>query len=173
MSIPDSIQQRRSIRNYEGSEIPDETIDLLIEAACMAPSAGNRQPWEFIVIKDPETKSKIAEAAFDQWFISWASVAIIVCADPERTAEWYGNRGRYLYCIQDTAAAIQNLLLTATENGLGSCWIGSFDERRISNLFKLPENIRPLAIIPIGHPNERPPPNPSRPLEEVIHREKW
>ncbi|MBS7619909.1 nitroreductase family protein, partial [Candidatus Bathyarchaeota archaeon] len=149
MKIPEIIKNRRSIRSFLDKELPEEISKTLIEAACLAPSAGNLQPWEFIILKEEETKKKLVEAAYGQEFISEAKIVIVVCANPNSSAARYGTRGSSLYCLQDTAAAVQNILLTATDNGLGGCWVGAFDEKKASEALKLPREIRPVAIIPI------------------------
>lgn len=173
MKIPEIIKNRRSIRSFLDKELPEETSKTLIEAACLAPSAGNLQPWGFIIVKGEEAKRKLVEAAYGQAFISEAKIVIVVCADPGRSASRYGTRGSSLYCLQDTAAAVQNILLTATENGLGGCWIGAFDEKKASEVLKLPQGIRPVAIIPIGYPKTIPSPRPRRGYSEVVHLEVW
>lgn len=124
--------------------------------ATMAPSAGNTQEWNFIVVKDEEIKKKLAKAALDQDFIAEAPVVIVVCADLEKISLRYGKRGELLYSIQDTALAIQNILLSAHALGLGSCFVGAFDEERVKSILELPDNLRPLAILPIGYPAEQP-----------------
>lgn len=173
MRIPEPIKNRRSIRTFNEKEVSDELIFMFVKAACYAPSAGNRQPWEFIVVKAPETKKLLAKAAYGQSFIEEASVVFVVCVVPERSASRYGGRGRTLYCIQDSAAAIQNLILTATANGLGSCWVGAFDEVKAAEAVNLPEGARPIALVPVGYSNEKPLPRPRRPVKRVLHREKW
>ncbi|MGB9622657.1 MAG: nitroreductase family protein [Candidatus Bathyarchaeia archaeon] len=173
MKIPEVIKNRRSIRSFLDKELPEETSKILIEAACLAPSAGNLQPWEFIIVKGEDTKRMLVEAAYGQTFISEAKLVIVVCIDPNRSASRYGTRGSSLYCLQDTAAAVQNILLTATENGLGGCWIGAFDEKKASKALKLPQGIRPVAIIPIGYPKTIPSSRPRRGYSEVVHLETW
>lgn len=173
MQIPDMISERRSIRAFTDREISEKEAELLVEAACLAPSAGNRQPWEFVIVRDDENKRRLAEAAYGQYFIAEAPVIFVVCADPSRSASRYGRRGIELYCLQDTAAAVQNLLLTAKANGLGSCWIGAFDEARAAEVIGAPKGVRPIAIVPVGYPAESPPPRPRRRLSEVIHKEKF
>lgn len=167
------ISERRSIRAFTDREISEKEAELLVEAACLAPSAGNRQPWEFVIVRDDENKRRLAEAAYGQYFIAEAPVIFVVCADPSRSASRYGRRGIELYCLQDTAAAVQNLLLTAKANGLGSCWIGAFDEARAAEVIGAPKGVRPIAIVPVGYPAESPPPRPRRRLSEVIHKEKF
>jgi len=173
MRIPELIKERRSIRAFSDRPIPDEDVEVLVEAACWAPSAGNRQPWEFVVVRDGENKRRLVEAAHGQSFIAEAPVVFVVCADPGRSAARYGRRGAEFYCLQDTAAAVQNLLLTATANGIGACWVGAFDEEKAAETVAAPEGVRPVAIIPVGYPAESPPPRPRRSLSEITHREKF
>jgi nitroreductase len=173
MHIPKMIRDRRSIRAFSDRELSDEDAELLVEAACCAPSAGNLQPWAFIIVRDLETKKKLVQAANGQSFIAEASVVFVVCAILERSASRYGSRGRELYCLQDTAAAVQNLMLTAVANGLGSCWVGAFDERKAAWAVGLPEGVRPVAIIAVGYPAVSPSPRRRRHLSNVIHKDKW
>jgi len=173
MQIPEMIRERRSIRAFSKRDISEDDGELLVEAACWAPSAGNRQTWEFVIVRDGANKQRLAEAAYGQYFIAEAPVVFVVCADPSRSASRYGRRGSELYCLQDTAAAVQNLLLTAKANGLGSCWIGAFDEGRAAEAIGAPKGVRPIAIVPVGYPAESPPPRPRRRLSEVIHKERF
>lgn len=146
------IKKRRSVRSFDSTrQVPDDEIKKIIEAAKMAPSAGGIYPTNFVVIRDEETKKQIAEAALGQYFITEAPVVIVVVADVEKTASRYGERGRNLYAIQDAAVATENLILAATALGLGTCWVGAFDEEKLSGIFKLKKSQRPLAIIPIGY----------------------
>jgi len=164
-------KSRRSIRSFTGENVSDEKIEKIIEAARWAPSAGNIQPWEFIVIRRLETKREIAKAALNQFFIEEAPVVIVVCADEARSSRVYGSRGASLYCIQDTAAAIENMLLAICALGLGACWVGAFNEEEVKRILRIPRGLRPVAIIPIGHPAERPSPPHKRTLKDIIHYE--
>ena len=168
-----SCQGRRSIRTFKNRDVPEETIEKLVEAGTWSPSAGNIQPWEFIIVRKPEIKKKLVEAAWGQSFIAEASVVIVVCANTNRSSEGYGDRGVTLYCLQDTAAAIQNVLLVAYSVGLGACWIGAFDEENAREALKIPNGIRPVAILPIGHPAETPQPRKRRPLDQIVHYEAF
>lgn len=137
----------------------------------MAPSAGNRQPWHFWIVRNEQVKETLSEAAWNQSFIVEAPVVIVVCVEPERSASTHGTRGRNLYCLQDTAAATLNILLMATGLGLGSCWVGAFDEDRVARGLDLPSSLRPVAMVPLGYPadaNEAR--TDRRPLAEVISR---
>jgi nitroreductase len=173
MDISDAITKRRSIRSYKKQELPQATIEKFLEAAKQAPSAGNVQPWAFVVASSQKTKQELSMAAYGQKSLEEASIVIVVCADEKRAAESYGTRGKILYCLQDTAAAIQNIILTACSLGLGSCWIGAFKEDEIRKVIVAPEEMRPVALIPIGYPNEAPSARDRRPLNEIMYKEKF
>jgi nitroreductase len=156
MNVFQCIFKRRSIRRFKKEEVNDKLIGLMLYAATHAPSAGNTQEWEFIVVRDEKQKNKLAVAALHQNFIAEAPVVIVVCADLEKIGLKYGKRGEFLYFAQDTATAVQNILLSAHALGLGSCWVGAFDEEHVKEILKLPENLRPVAILPVGYPAEEP-----------------
>jgi nitroreductase len=173
-SIMDVIKGRRSIRRFKrGEKVSEEDLKKILEAATYAPSAGNRQPWEFIIVENEDTKNKLAEAAYNQTWITEAPIIIVVCANEERSASRYGERGRTLYCIQDTAAAIQNMLLMAHSLGYGTCWVGAFNENEVRRILNIPISVRPVAIIPIGKPDEKPTMPPRIPIQKLIHYEKY
>ncbi len=167
------IKGRRSIRSYRDEDVDDEKINKLLEAARWAPSAGNRQPWHFVVVRDKHIRKRLAAAAFEQTWMIEAPVHIVVLADKERSGSRYGERGRTLYCIQDTAMAIQNMLLMAHALGLGTCFVGAFDEDLVAEIIGAPRSMRPIAIITVGYPAEYPPPRVRRPLEEIVSYEKY
>jgi nitroreductase len=173
MDVLEAVKGRRSIRAFESQDVPAEIVEKLIDAARWAPSAGNIQPWEFIIVRKPKIKRRLVEAALDQVFIEEAPVVIVVCANEVRSSQGYGVRGETLYCIQDTAAAIQNIHLTAHSLGLGTCWVGAFREEEAREILKIPHGIRPVAIIPIGCPAEAPTPRRRKPLSEIVHYETF
>lgn len=173
MDILEIIKGRRSIRNFKTENLPEQAVENLVEAARWAPSAGNIQPWKFVIVRKPEIKKMLAKAALEQAFVEEASVVIVVCADENRSSQGYGNRGRTLYCIQDTAAAIENIHLAAYSLGFGTCWIGAFDEEEARTILKIPQGIRPVAIIPVGYPAESPQPGNRRSLDEIVHYETF
>jgi nitroreductase len=173
MDLLDVIAKRRSIRTYKKRDLPQGTVEKLLEAARQAPSAGNVQPWEFVVASIPNTKREISQATFGQKNLQEASVVITVCVDEKRATESYGVRGKKLYCLQDTAAAIENILLTACSLGLGACWIGAFDEDAVRKIINAPKGMRPVALIPVGYPNEVPDARPRRPLSDIMHKETF
>jgi nitroreductase len=163
------LEDRYSVRRFDPAvDVPPETVGRLLAAAIRAPSAGNRQPWHFYVVRDPEARQGLVVAAHGQDFIRQAPVAIVVCADAEQSAGRYGQRGRELYCLQDTAVACEHILLAAIALGLGGCWIGAFDEQAASRVLDLPKRRRPVAILPIGKPAGEPAARTSRqPLDAI------
>jgi len=173
LEVFEAIKTRRSIRAFTNQEVSEEEVRNLIDAARHAPSAGNIQPWEFVIVRDSNRKHMLAAAALDQTFIEEAPVAIVVCANEIESRWGYGNRGATLYCLQDTAAATQNMLLAACALGLGTCWIGAFYEEEVRKVLNVPRGVRPVAIVPVGHPAEKPSPRPKRPMTEIIHYETF
>ena len=173
MDVLEAIKNRRSIRTFKNEDISSETVEKLIDAARWAPSAGNIQPWEFIIVKNSEVKRRLAEAALNQKFVEEAPIVIVVCADESRSFKGYGLRGKSLYCIQDTAAAIQNIHLAACSLGLATCWVGAFKEEDVRKILDVPDGVRPVALVPVGYPAEKPSPPPRRPLSQIIHYEKF
>jgi nitroreductase len=171
MDVFKAIKGRRSVRAFTDESVSEKEIMKIIDAARWAPSAGNIQPWEFIVVQDAKTKRGLVEAALDQTFIQEAPIVIVACANPTRSRRRYGSRGASLYCLQDTAAAIQNIHLAAYSLGLATCWVGAFQEAEVRRVLNLPDDLRPVAIIPVGHPAEKPARTLRRPLSEVVHRE--
>ncbi len=173
MNVFEAIKSRRSVRAFTREDVSEEEVEKLIDAARRAPSAGNIQPWEFIVVRKPEIKRRLSVAALDQTFIEEAPVVIVVCADQIRSGRGYGARGIHLYCLQDTAAATQNMLLAACALGLATCWVGAFREEEAKRTLNLPEGVRPIAIIPVGHPSKKPVGRSRRSLSEIIHHETY
>jgi len=173
LDVFEAIKTRRSIRAFTDKRVTVREVKKLIEAARWAPSAGNIQPWEFIIVRDPKVKHGLCETAMNQTLIEKASVVIVVCADPMRSSKRYASRGINLYCLQDTAAATQNILLTAHATGLAACWIGAFNEEAAKKVLGTPDKLRPIAIVPIGHPAEKPRARIRRSLDEITHHETF
>jgi nitroreductase len=172
MDVLEAIKGRRSIRAFKNQDVPASIVEKLIESAHLAPSAGNIQPWEFIIVRKQEIKRKLAETALSQ-MLEEAPVVIVVCANENRSMQGYGMRGKTLYCIQDTAAAIQNILLTAYALGLGTCWIGAFSEEGARTILNIPQGVRPVAMVPVGHPDKTPSPRNIRPMGQMVHFETF
>ena len=155
MDILKAVKERRSIRDFQKKDIPGEIIDKLIDALIWAPSAGNLQARKFYFVKDKRIKQKLVEAALNQSFIAKAPLTIVACTDSNIRLH-YGERGETIYTIQDAAASVMGMMLVAHEAGLGSVWVGAFNEREVSKILRLPENLRPVAIIPVGYPSSIP-----------------
>lgn len=169
MEFAEVVRRRRSVRRFKPDPVPREKLVQLLEGAISAPSAGNVQPWRFLVIEDPGRRRALAAAALRQNWIAGAPALIVVLADLERAAASYGSRGVELYALQDTAAAVQNLLLGAVDAGLAACWVGAFSESEVSRILELPAGLRPVAMVPVGRAEKNPPPRPSRrSLNEVV-----
>ncbi|WP_290596123.1 MULTISPECIES: nitroreductase family protein [unclassified Archaeoglobus] len=166
------IFKRVSIRRFTSDDIDDKTLQLILEAANAAPSAGNLQARDFVVVRDKERKIKLAKAALKQMFIAEAPVVVVVCANYPRSMRVYGERGK-LYAEQDATAAVENILLAVTALDLGAVWVGAFDEREVSRILNLPEFVRPMAIVPIGHPAENPGRRSRYPVSMLTHYETW
>lgn len=173
MELFEAIKKRRSIRAFGKGDVSEEAVAKLVEYASYAPSAGNIQPWEFIVVRNLDLKRRLVVAASNQNFVEQAAVVIVVCADQNRSARRYGPRGSELYCLQDTAAAIQNLVLAAHAFKLGTCWVGAFREDQVREALNIPSSVRPIALIPIGPPAETPKARRRRPIKQLIHYETF
>lgn len=154
--------KRSSIRSFINKKIDEETIKFLLECGVTAPSSGNMQPWEFIVVRDEKIKKKIVECTYFGYFSkggdhqNWileASIIIVACANQKRTRARYGETGN-LSSIIDTSAAIENILLAASGIGLGGCWVGGVNEEKLKEILKIPSEVKPVGILPIGYPKE-------------------
>jgi len=152
MDVFEAIFKRRSVRNYLEVPVEWEKIGYILEAGRAAPSAGNLQSWKFIVCTRGDQRKALASAALNQRWMETAPVHIVVCAEPKRVEIFYGIRGERLYSVQNCAAAIQNMMLAAYAQGLGSCWIGAFDEDMVKSTCNVPDYGRPQAILTIGYP---------------------
>ena len=162
---------RRSVRVYSPGEVSDQTVKLLLEAAMAAPSAMSKDPWRFIVLRDPKTLKSLAEALPGGKMLATAALAILVCGDQDQAFE------RDLsFLLQDCSAATQNLLLAAHGLGLGACWVGVHPSKaaieRVKNLFSLPAQLVPVAMVSIGWPGEELPAR-SRFNSDYVRAEKW
>lgn len=169
METEQAIKKRRSIRGFEEKPVDESTVESLIELAMYAPSAGNEQPWEFIIIDSESTKKQIAAKHDNARMVKDAPVSVLVCVDLKREKHedmW----------IQDCAAATQNLLLGARDRNLATCWVGVYPReprmKDMSEFLDLPENVIPFSLIPVGYSAEEPE-QPERFKPERIHKNKW
>jgi nitroreductase len=150
----DCMREVHSVRTFTNQEILDATLTRILEAGTWAPSAGNLQPWFFYVVKSKDIKDQLAEACNGQEQVSRAPVVIVIMADPARSNEKYGERGAQLYCLQDTAAAAQNMLLAAEGLGISTCWVGAFDEPKVQMILEAAPRLRAVAILCLGYSDE-------------------
>jgi len=171
MEVADAIELRRSIRRFKNKEIPEGMLKQVLRAGHMAPSAGNLQARDFIVIQDNAVKELLCMAALNQYFIMSAPVCIVVCANVSRSSARYMKRGD-LYAVQDASASIMNMMLMAHDLGLGTCWVGAFNEQAVTQLLSIPPGVRPVALLPIGYPDDEPD-APPRMGEATEHWGKW
>lgn len=166
--VIECILERRCVRKFKPDSIPQATVGRLVDAARWAPSAGNIQAWSIYVVYNESKKKELAEAAFGQKFVAEAPVVLAVCVYPEVIAGRYRERGRNLYAIQDTAAMVQNILLAATGYGLGSCWVGAFEETQVAEVLGCPQSCRPVAMIPVGYADDVPKPPARKAAEDIV-----
>lgn len=164
------LDERRSIRKYKNKDIEKDKLEKILEAANSAPSAGNLQAYEIVLIKEKKNKRALAAASFGQDFIAQAPVVLVFCANPNRSAVRYSSRGHELYSIQDATIAASYAQLAATALGLGSVWVGAFDESSVSKIINA-KSVKPVAIIPIGYPDEKPGKRCRRDLDDIVHNE--
>lgn len=169
MSVLNVIKERGSIREYKDEPIPKNKLTEVLEAARFAQSAANRQPWEFIVVTDPAMKRKLAEAARSQGFVGEAAAIIVCLADPNRSAKV----GPFDGFLIDLAIAIENMVLTAWDIGLGSCWIGAFNEERVKTLLNIPKQLRVVSLLTLGYFDERPRAKTRKEPREIVRYEKY
>ena len=179
MEFSELVKKRRSIHYFTEEKVSDCDLSYILEAARWAPSAGNCQPWRFIIVREDGSRLKVWEATTGiqginpQNFIKKASVHIIVLTD---TSVYKGRQSDIrsdLYCIQDSSAAIMNLLLAVADRGLGACWVGMFREDALRKSFDIPMHIIPVAIIPVGHTKSKEKPRKRKSLEEIVYQEKF
>jgi nitroreductase len=171
MTVLTAIRERRSVRKYKSDAIPEDVLLRVLEAARLAPSGKNLQPWKFILVKNKELKEKLAMASAEQLFIAQAPVIVVGCGYPDSC---YARMGRYMKSWPvDVTIALEHLILQAQEEGLGTCWVGSFEEDEIKSILNIPENVRVLALTPLGYPDEEPPFRSRKSLKEIISYNRY
>jgi nitroreductase len=168
------VKHRGMVRAYKSDPVPEDKIQRLLQYAVRAPSAGNLQPWEFVVVKSVEARAKLAQAAMNQTSVATAPVTIVTCANIQRMGSEYGARGSF-FSLVDTSFASLLLLLGAVEQDLGACFVGSYNPEEVAKMLALPAHIRPVGLITIGYPAEQPqkPKTKKIPLSKLVHVDKW
>ena len=164
MEFFELVEKRRSIRKFKERVVEDYKIMKILEASKSAPSAGNLQAYRIYVIKDKKLKNKVAEACYNQTFVSEAPVVLIFFANPEESSAYYGERGKF-YSIQDATIAATFAMLAAHDLGLGTCWVGAFDNDQLKSVMHT--SLEPVAVLPIGYPGESPPKRKRKKIEEI------
>jgi nitroreductase len=164
MDVFEAIETRRSIRKYKPESIPAEKMERILEAARLAPSAANRQPWRFVVVQNADRKKALADIANGQKFLGDAGAIVVAMGDPDVSAKW---------CEKDTMIALEHMVLAATALGYGTCWIGAFDEDAVKRLLKIPAKMKVVALLPIGKPDETPLPKPRKERSQIFQEEEW
>ncbi|MBN2548583.1 MAG: nitroreductase family protein [Anaerolineales bacterium] len=175
MEFADLIKERRSIRMFTPQPVEAEKLEAILNAANIAPSAGNLQAYEIYVVTQPEQRAALALAALNQNFIAQAPVALVFCSHPVRNMPKYGRRGEGLYALQDATIACTYAMLAAADQGLGSVWVGAFNDEAVTWVIQPGADLRsagprPVVILSIGYAGESPPPRLRRPLTDLVHR---
>ena len=169
MEFFQAVRERQSIRAFKPLPIEPEKLDALFEAVNRAPSAGNLQAFEVVLVEEAENKERLARACFQQAFLAEAPLVLVFFANPERSTPKYGERGE-LYALQDATIAAAYTQLVAQALGLGSAWVGAFEEQEVREVLQCPAEWIPVCVIPLGHANEKPFHTDRRIAEEVFHR---
>ena len=170
MDVMNAIKTRKSVRAYLDKPVEDEKLNAVLEAARLAPSASNRQEWRFVIVRDLETRKKLASVAGGQAFVGEAPILIVACAETDGHVM---RCGQLCYPI-DLAIALDHMSLAAVELGLGSCWIGLFDEKKVKEILHIPDEIRVVELMPLGYPADPSAIAKKRlPLERVVKYERW
>lgn len=161
MDFMQVVRRRRSIRKYKPDHVPEEVLKEILEAGRLAPSAANRQPWHFIVVSDRDRKEQMQ---IPGW-VAQAPLILVVCGDPEISETW---------AVVDPTIAMQNMVLAATDHGLGTCWIGRLGrDEKMKSALGIPERMKVVALTPLGYPDESPPSKERKPLREIVHYESF
>ena len=165
----ETVRHRHSIRKYQRDmPVEAEKLHAILEMACAAPSAGDLQSYRIIVVRDPHKRAALQHAAQDQTFITEAPVCLVFCADPRRSANIFGERGAKLYAVQDTTIAAAYAQLAIVAAGMGSTWVGQFNETQVQNALDLEPDLMPIALLSLGYPAELPNLSARRRLQDIV-----
>jgi len=164
MGFHELVRLRHSIRKYKSDAVPEDALRRILQAARRAPSAANLQPWHFYVVRDPVTKTAIFADGRQTW-AAQAPVVIVACGLPSQA--WVRKTDSKNHADVDIAIAMEHIVLAATEEGFGTCWICAFDPAAVREALKLPEKMEPIALTPLGYAEEQPTATERRPLEEI------
>jgi nitroreductase len=170
MDIYTTITTRKSVRAFQDRDVPEEVLTRLLEATRLAPSASNRQEWRFVVVRDSGTRKRLVLAAAGQRFVGQAPIVLACCAETDGHLMPCG-----LACFPiDVAIAVDHLTLCAAAEGLGTCWIGAFNEEQVKEILHIPADVRVVALLPLGYPRDPAAAAKARlPLAEIVKYERW
>jgi len=168
MNVIEAIKSRRSIRKFKSEPIPDKDLEQILEAARLAPSAGNKQPWKFIIVKNKDIKMRLAEKANNQTWIGNAGVIVAALAMDKKDPTVYER-----WVERDVMTAVEHMVLAAWELGYGTCWIGAFNQLEVKELLNIPKEMTVINLLPIGVPDQSPDPRGRKPFEEIFFENKY
>jgi len=171
MDLMEAIKTRRSVRKYRPAPVPENLLKEVLNAARLAPSADNAQPWKIVVVMDEQAKYRLAAAANGQKFIAQAPVVLVACGIPDEAFQTVG--GYMSSHVIDVSIALDHLTLAAHAFGLGTCWIASFKEEKVREILGVPEDIRVVAMTPLGYPDELPERTPRKNLEDLVVYDRY
>jgi nitroreductase len=169
MDVLEAIRTRRSVRSYSGQPVEDEVLNQVLEAARLAPSANNRQEGRYVAVRDQAARHRLSIAAEGQGFVAEAAAVIACCAVESNHVM---SCGQPAYSV-DVSIAVDHMTLAAWSLGLGSCWIGAFDEGRVREILGIPESVRVVALLALGYPKHPSGARPRKPMNEIAHYERW
>jgi nitroreductase len=169
MDVFEAIRQRHSVRSYQEREVEEEKLQQVLEAGRLAPSASNRQQWRFVVVRDARLRAGLVEAAGGQRFVGQAPVVIVACATSTEHVMPCGHPAH----LVDLAIAIDHMTLAARELGLGTCWVGAFDQEAVKSLLGVPQEASVVELLPMGYPTAWPTGKSRKPLEDVVSYDGW
>lgn len=173
MEFNNVLHTRRSVKNFESRDIPETKLENILNAARVAPTWGNKQCWKLVIVSDKSVKHSISEAIGNdnsaKSGVQEAPIIVVLCADPSESSTVDGKD----YYLVDSAIAMEHLVLAASNEGLGTCWVGQFDEKRIKDILKIPDQYKVVALTPVGLPKGSPDTESKRTLEETVYKDQW
>jgi nitroreductase len=170
MQFSELIQKRYSVRAYRPDPVPQEQLEQVLSAACLAPTAANRQPFQLIVMHTANCQEQVRRMYHRDWF---ASAPLMIAACGIMKAGWVRSFDQANYTFVDVAIVMDHLILAAAELGLGTCWIANFDPAVVRQVLHLPQGVEPVALTPLGYPADQPKPKERKPLAELVRYERW
>jgi nitroreductase len=160
MSFLNLIMSRRSVRKYKAEKVSQETLEKILEAGRYAPSASNEQPWHFVIVTDPKLKEKLSMGKWNR-FVKDSAFTVVGCA-------YEGTAHSRKWSTTDTSIALQNMVVAAWSLGIGSCWVGDFEDKIVREMLGVPKDWRIVSLLSFGYPDETPDPTPRKPLKEIV-----